>query len=51
MARILISGTDVRQEQIAVRSLDAGTAWATRWMRERQAALLRLVAGQMPLAL
>nr|WP_298128621.1 hypothetical protein [uncultured Pseudoxanthomonas sp.] len=50
MAKILISGKGVRQEQIAVRSLDAGAGWATRWMLERQAALIRVVAEQAPLA-
>ena len=50
MAKILISGKGVRQEQIAVRSLDAGAGWATRWMLERQAALIRVVAEQTPLA-
>lgn len=50
MAKILIRGTGVRQEQIAVRSLEAGAGWATRWMLERQAALLRVVAEQTPLS-
>ena len=29
IARILISGKGVRQDQVAVRSLDAGAGWAT----------------------
>lgn len=48
IARILISGKGVRQDQVAVRSLDAGTGWATRWMLERQTALIRAVSEQPP---
>lgn len=48
MAKILISGKGVRQDQIAVRSLDAGAGWATRWMLERQSALIRAVSEQPP---
>ncbi|MBD9470804.1 hypothetical protein [Pseudoxanthomonas sp. PXM01] len=48
IARILISGKGVRQDQVAVRSLDAGTGWATRWMLERQTALIRAVSEQAP---
>jgi len=50
MAKILISGKGVRQDQVAVRSLDAGAGWATRWMLERQSALLRAVSEQPPRA-
>ncbi|MEJ2789489.1 MULTISPECIES: hypothetical protein [unclassified Pseudoxanthomonas] len=48
MARILISGKGISQEQVAVRSLDAGSGWAARWMLERQTALLRAVAELPP---
>jgi hypothetical protein len=48
MARILISGKGISQEQVAVRSLDAGAGWAARWMMERQTALLRAVAELPP---
>lgn len=48
IAKILITGKGVRQEQVAVRSLDAGTGWATRWMMERQSALIRAVAERPP---
>lgn len=46
IAKILISGKGVRKDPVAVRSLDAGTGWATRWMLERQSALIRAVAEQ-----
>lgn len=48
--KILISGKGVRKDQVAVRSLDAGTGWATRWMLERQTALIRAVHEQAPRA-
>lgn len=48
IAKILITGKGVRQDQVAVRSLDAGAGWATRWMLERQTALIRAVAEQPP---
>ena len=48
IAKILVSGKGVRQDQVAVRSLDAGAGWATRWMLERQSALIRVVAEQPP---
>ena len=48
MARILISGKGISQEQVAVRSLDAGSGWAARWMLERQTALLCAVAELPP---
>lgn len=50
IAKILIHGKGVRQDQVAVRSLDAGTGWATRWMLERQTALRRAVADLAPTA-
>ncbi len=48
IAKILVSGKGVRQDQVAVRSLDAGAGWATRWMLERQSALIRAVSEQAP---
>ncbi|HJS36475.1 MAG TPA: hypothetical protein VJ766_13400 [Pseudoxanthomonas sp.] len=50
MARILVSGKGISQEQVAVRSLEAGAAWATRWMLERQSALIRAVAELPPVS-
>ncbi|MBD9469138.1 hypothetical protein [Pseudoxanthomonas sp. PXM01] len=45
IARILVTGKGAGLEEIAVRSLDSGEGWATRWALERQTALLRAVAA------
>ncbi|MBD9477362.1 hypothetical protein [Pseudoxanthomonas sp. PXM02] len=45
IARILITGKGISHEEVAVRSLDSGEGWATRWALERKTALLRVVAA------